>query len=123
VPLAIRRHARLTIPALFVLVATVSASCDRLPFGYTPIADVVQKPGSFEGKTVKVQGTVTNVVQLPFAAVRYYTLQQGDAEVVVFARENVPAMGEQISVVGTVSSVAVVGATSIGLHLTEERRW
>ena len=108
---------------LLLVVATLSAGCDRLPFGYTPIADIVQKSGSFEGKTVKVKGTVTNVVQLPFAELRYYTLRQGDAEVVVFTHDNVPGMGEQISVVGTVTSVAIVGATSIGLHITEQRHW
>jgi hypothetical protein len=121
--LNVARQARLTIQVLCVVVAMASVGCERLPFGYTSIADVARKAGSYEGQTVKVQGQVSNVVQLPFAEVRYYVLRQNEAEVVVFTRQNVPAVGEQISVVGTVSSVAIVGATSIGLHLTEQRRW
>ncbi|HXQ21705.1 MAG TPA: hypothetical protein VN812_08525 [Candidatus Acidoferrales bacterium] len=121
--LAGRRRTRVTIQLLVVVVTMASVGCDRLPFGYTSIGDVVRKAGSYEGKTVKLRGTVTDVVQLPLAEIRYYVLRQDDAEVVVFARENVPASGDEVSVVGTVSSVAIVGATSIGLHLTEQRRW
>ena len=108
--------------ALLVL-ATLSAGCDRLGFGYTPISDVVKNAGSYEGKPVKVRGKVIDVVQLPVAGVRYYVLREGDAELLVVPTENVPAMGAQVSVVGTVSSLAIVGETSIGLHLSEERRW
>ncbi|MFI5365904.1 MAG: hypothetical protein ACHQ4J_09780 [Candidatus Binatia bacterium] len=121
--LAGRRRTRVTTQLLVAVVTMASVGCDRLPFGYTSIGDVVRKAGSYEGKTVKLRGTVTDVVQLPLAEIRYYVLRQDDAEVVVFARENVPASGDEVSVVGTVSSVAIVGATSIGLHLTEQRRW
>jgi hypothetical protein len=122
-PLAGRRGTRLTLQLLVAMVTMGSVGCDRLPLGYTSIADVVRNAGSYEGKAVKVQGKVTDVMQLPLAELRYYVLRQDDAEVVVFARENVPAIGEEVSAVGTVSSVAIVGATSIGLHLTEQRRW
>lgn len=123
VPLAGRPPIRVAIQLFVAVLTMTSVGCDRLPFGYTSIADVVRKAGSYEGTTVKVQGKVTDVVQLPLADIRYYVLRQDAAEVVVFARENVPAIGEEVSVAGTVSSVAIVGATSIGLHLTEQRRW
>lgn len=116
-----RRSLLRMVQALLVL--ALLSGCDRLGFGYTPISDIVQKAGSYEGKTVKVRGKVSDVVQFPLGGVRYYTLRDHDAELLVVAAENVPAMGEQVSVVGTVSSVAIVGEKSLGLHLTEQRRW
>lgn len=122
----IRRHLRAALPLRAVdalLVLALLSACDRFGFGYTPIGDIVQKAGSYEGKTVKVRGKVGDVVQLPVGSVRYYMLREGDAELMVVPAENMPAMGEQVSVVGTVSSLAIVGGTSIGLLLTEQRRW
>ncbi len=106
-----------------ILVVVLATGCDRLGIGYTSIRDIAQKPSAYEGKTVKVRGEVSDVVQVPVAGLRYYTLRDGDAELFVVPSENVPAMGERTSVTGVVSSIAVVGGTSIGLHLTEERRW
>ncbi len=121
-----RRQVRAAPPSraihALLLLALLSA-CNRLGFGYTPISDIVQKAGSYEGKTVKVRGKVGDVVQLPIGGVRYYMLREGDAELMVVPAENVPAMGEQVSVVGTVSGLAIVGGTNIGLLLTEQRRW
>ena len=111
-----------TVRMLFVL-ALILAGCERLPVGYTSISDLVQKPANYEGRTVKVRGQVIDVVQLPLPSVRYYHLREGVAEILVWATNHAPATGEQVSVVGTVSSVAIVGSASIGLHLTEQRRW
>ena len=105
------------------LLSIAASGCDRLPFGYLSVSEVVQKAGAYEGKTVKVKGAVSDVVQLPFVAFRYYVIKQGDAEIVVFPSGNVPAKGDQVSVIGTVSSLAVVGDTSIGLHIIEKEHW
>ncbi|MFN8624919.1 MAG: hypothetical protein U0587_02880 [Candidatus Binatia bacterium] len=105
-----------------VLLASLAA-CDRLPVGYTPVADIVRAPGRYENKQVKVRGEVTDVVKLPFPDVRYYHLRDGDAEIMVFAGETVPGLGDRVSVVGTVNSPAIVGGVGLGLHMTEQRRW
>ncbi len=118
-PFRCRAH---TVHVLLVL-ALILVGCQRLPVGYTSISDLVQKPANYEGRTVKVRGQVTDVVQLSLPSVRYYHLQEGDAEILVWATEHAPATGEQVSVVGTVSSMAIAGSASIGLHLTEQRRW
>ena len=114
------RH-RVFAPLVLVLVAL--AACDRLPFGYTPVADIIRAPGSYESKEVKVRGQVTDVAELPFPDVRYYSLRDGDAEIIVFAGESVPGVGDRVSVAGTVDSPAIIGGVGIGLHMTERRRW
>ena len=78
--------------ALIFLLASLAA-CDRLPFGYTPIAELLSAPGEYEGKTVKVHGRVVDAVKLPLVELRYYTLRDGDAEVAVSAASTVPAVG------------------------------
>jgi hypothetical protein len=118
---AIRCRAH-TVRVLFVL-ALILVGCERPPVGYTSISDLVLRPANYEGKTVKVRGQVTDVVQLPLPSVRYYHLREGDAEILVWATEHLPATGEQVSVVGTVSSMGIVDSAGVGLHLTEQRRW
>lgn len=115
--------ARRRICPPLVLVVLAVAGCDRLPFGYTPIADIVRAPGSYEDKQVKVRGEVTDVVKLPFPDFRYYTLRDGDAEIAVYAAATVPGLGDRVSVVGTVNSPAIIAGVGIGLHMTEQRRW
>jgi hypothetical protein len=109
------------VPLVLLLVSL--AGCDRLPVGYTAVADIVRAPGSYENKQVKVRGEVTDAVKLPFPDVRYYSLREGDAEITVFAAETVPGVGDRVSVVGTVNSPAIIGGVGLGLHLTEQRRW
>jgi len=106
-----------------LLLALILVGCQGLPVGYTSISDLVQKPANYEGRTVKVHGQVTDVVQLPFPSVRYYHLREGDVEILVWATDHAPATGAQVSVIGTVSSTAIVGNAGSGLHLTEQRRW
>jgi hypothetical protein len=109
-----------SVVALCVLAVS---GCQRLPFGYVALADLVHAPGEYEGKTVKTRGEVKDVVKLPLPDLRYYVLKDGDAEIVVFAATTVPAIGAHISVVGRVSSPAIIGGTAIGLHLTEQEHW
>ncbi len=114
------RH-RVVAPLILVLLAL--AGCDRLPFGYTPVADIIRAPGSYENKQVTVHGEVTDVVKLPFPDVHYYSLRDGDAEIIVFVGESVPGIGDRVSVAGTVNSPAIIGGVGLGLHMTEQRRW
>jgi len=98
-----------------------ASACEWWPFGYTSIADVVQSPGDYEGKTVKVRGRVSETAE-PAASSRYYVLRQGDAELTVFTGEPVPPVGAEVSVIGTAESATIVGGVGLGLHLREQRR-
>jgi hypothetical protein len=112
------RASRLALLTLALLVA-----CDRLPFGYTRIAQILRAPGQYDGKTVKVQGRVKDAVKLPIADARYYVLDQDGATIFVIPASGVPAIDTTVSVVGTVSSPAIIGGVGLGIHLREQRRW
>ena len=109
--------------SLMAVCVLAVSGCQRSPFGYVALADLVHAPGEYEGKIVKTRGEVKDVVKLPLPDLRYYLLKDGDAEIVVFAATTVPAVGAHISVVGRVSSPAIIGGTAIGLHLTEQEHW
>jgi hypothetical protein len=117
-----RLRSRSTTLAVLIAAMTFTA-CDWLPVGYTPIAELLRAPGEYEGKTVKVRGRVIDAVKLPIVELRYYALRDGDAELVVCASNSVPAVGAQVTVVGTVDNAAIIGGQAIGLHLVEQRRW
>jgi hypothetical protein len=107
--------------AFLTLVALIA--CDRLPFGYTKIAEILRAPGQYDGKTVKIQAHVKDAVKLPIADARYYVLDQDGATIFVIPASGLPAVDTIVSVVGTVSSPAIIGGVGIGVHLREQRRW
>ena len=45
----------------FSLATVMLAGCDYLPFGYTPIKDIVAAPANFDGKEVKLKGKVKEI--------------------------------------------------------------
>lgn len=118
------RHRALSRTAtLGFLLAATFVACDWLPLGYTPIAELLRAPGEYEGKTVKIRGKVIDAVKLPIVELRYYTLRDGEAEIIVCAGNSIPALGAEVTVVGTVDNAAIIGGQAIGLHLIEQRRW
>ena len=96
--------------------------CQYMPFGYTPIKDIIQNPAKYERKEVKIRGVVSQVTKIPFVEVNFYTLSEEGYQIVVVAKETVPALQDKLSVAGTVENVAIVGKESIGLHVKESHR-
>ena len=39
------------------------SGCDYLPFGFTPVKEIVASPAQFEGKEVRVRGKVKDITQ------------------------------------------------------------
>jgi hypothetical protein len=98
------------------------AGCDYMPFGYTPIGEINRSPGRFEGKEIRVRGTVTNLNKLPFLEIKIYTLRDETGEITVFTESTLPAMGETIGVKVAVKTTAIVGEQSYGLRLEEIKK-
>jgi hypothetical protein len=112
---------KLRIFTLTVLLITI-AGCDYLPFGYTGIKDVVQNPAAYEGKEIKIKGTVSNVTKIPFIEMKVYSLKDKGGEITVITDGPLPAANEKIAVRGRVSSIAIVGGESFGLKVKEIKR-
>jgi len=99
------------------------SACIYSPFGYTSIKSIVQNPSQYQGKEVKVRGTVSGVTQIPFVNSRFYTLTEDNYQIVVTTKGALPAQGESVAVAGIVDNVAIIGNESIGQHIRETERW
>src|SRR4030042_395730 len=91
------------------------SGCDYLPFGFTPVKEIVTSPAQFEGKEVRVKGKVKDIVKVPLVDLKLYVLDDGSGEVTVMTGENLPAVNETVSLKGVVESMATMGGESIGL--------
>lgn len=105
-----------------LLAALALAGCDYLPFGYTPVQDIVAAPANFEGKEVKLKGTVRSVTKLPLLNVKTYTLRDDTAEITVATEGNLPAVNDRVALKGTVKSAVILGGQSVGLRVEESKR-
>lgn len=95
------------------------AGCDYLPVGFTPIGEIVQSPGSFEGKTIKVRGEVTGVTKIPLFEFKSYTLRDDSGEILVLTEGALPILNKPTAIKAQVKTMAIVNDQSIGLRLIE----
>ena len=120
--MASRRHVLRRILGVYALSATVAfAACDKIALGADPIGDLVQNPSAYQGKTVKIAGTVTNALQVPFVGARLYTVRDKTGQIAVVTYGELPAVGQKVVARGMFSTVATLGIQSVGPHITVAR--
>jgi hypothetical protein len=112
----IARHFAAAALALAAVLSLVG--CDY--FGFTPVKDIVAAPAQFEGKEVKIKGTVGSPVQL--LNLRTFAVKDETGEIMVTTNGSLPPAGAQVAVKGTVKSVVIVGGKSAGLRVEETQR-
>jgi hypothetical protein len=100
---------------------TALAGCDYLPFGYTPVKEVAANPAAFEGKEVKLKGTVADAVRLPVLG-QAYTLEQDGAQLFVVTHGELPAVKSEVALKGTVRSAVIIGGKALGTQIEETKR-
>lgn len=98
------------------------SGCAYLPFGQTPLKEIVASPAQFEGKEVRIRGKVKDIVKIPLINLSMYVVDDGSGEITVMAQDKLPAMDETVSVTGVVESAAILGGQSIGLRIKELKR-
>lgn len=102
-----------------ILSATLLASCAARQ---VRIADLKDRPGRYEDKTVSISGTVTSSVRVPLLP-GYYKVDDGSGEItVVSTRGRAPSAGARVQVKGRVNEIASFGTQSVGLHIEERDR-
>ena len=106
-----------------ILLGLLLSGCDYLPFGQTPVKEIVAAPAQFEGKEVRVRGKVKDVTKIPLINLSMYTVDDGSGEIIVMAQDKLPAMDETVNVRGVVESAAILGGQSIGLRIKETKRY
>jgi len=98
------------------------AGCDYLPFGYTPIGEILKSPGRFEGEPVRVRGEVVEITKIPFIESKTYTLRDGTGSILVVTEGSLPALHKTIVIKAEVKTMAILDEQSFGLRLTEIER-
>src|SRR5262245_61021895 len=104
--------------ALTLAAAVLLAGCDRI--GYTSIKAIANEPVKYEGKEVKIKGTVAAPLQLP--GVRTFVVKDDTGEIQVTTTGSLPASGAEVAVKGTVKSAMLVSGKSLGLRIEEKQR-
>ena len=102
-----------------LLAAAALAACDYLPTGYTEIRLILENPTQFEGKEVKVRGTVVDVMKIPILEIRVFMLSDGTGQIPIQTTGSVPAAKQNVSLKGRVESTAIIGGQSLGLRIME----
>ena len=113
---------RCVLLAAAIAAAMLLAGCDYLPFGYTPIKDIVAAPANFEGKEVKLKGKVKDISRLPIVELKSFVLQDDTGEISVHTQGDLPAVDDKMVLRGTVTSPAIIGGQALGLHVRETKR-
>ena len=101
---------------LFVACVLAAPACG--PFRTTPIGDIVQNPAAFEGKTVRVAGTVVDSANL--LVVKFYHVEDATGRIAVVAHDAVPLRAARVQVTGKVHQAFVLGDQSLTV-IVEER--
>jgi hypothetical protein len=107
---------------LFFFALLAATGCEKLPFGYTKVGDIVKNPAAFDGKAIKIHGKVVNVTKLPIIEKKFYSLDDGTGQILVTTEQNVPGMGDNVAVEVRIESMAIGNNESVGLHATELKR-
>ena len=101
--------------AVLAVLLLLGASCSR--FFSTPIKDILDNPAAYEGKVVKVEGSVVDSANL--LIVKYYHLEDATGRIVVVARRAVPLRGARVTVRGTVHQAFALGDQNLTVIFEE----
>ena len=112
---------RLTAPLSTALLgAILLTSCSARS---VRIADLKDRPGKYDEKTIAVSGVVTSSWGVPLAPYQLYNVSDGTGEITVLSRSGrAPSTGAQVKVKGRINEIASLGGRSVGLHLEERDR-
>jgi len=108
---------------VFLLWIAVMAGCDYAPWGYTDIGEITKAPAGFEGRQIKIKGTVTDTLKVPLTNVKVYKLKDGTGEISIFASSDLPAQNGTVAVKGKVANAVAIGGVAMGTYFTEEKRF
>lgn len=93
---------RVAHAAVFLLALS---ACGR--FFTTSVKEVLENPAAYEGKSVRLEGTVVDATNL--LVVKFYHLEDATGRIAVVARKAVPLRGAHVVVAGTVHQAFAIG--------------
>lgn len=101
---------------LLVLVAGLAAGCK----GTTPIRDILDDPGRYADKTVRIAGDVTSAVGVFGTGI--YEVDDGTGKLAVVAKGGgVPREGARVGVEGRIRPGFTIGTQTLTVMIEEQR--
>jgi hypothetical protein len=94
---------KLTVCLVFL--ACIAIACDSLPA--THISKILDNPQDYNGKSVTVEGEVTEISSLLF--MKYFVLDDGTGTMAVVTLMPLPEKGKKMRVKGVVNKVFPLG--------------
>lgn len=99
------------------------AACDQSAMmGLSTIGEITQGATTFEGREVKLKGTASQLLKMPFTESKGYRLKDSTGEIVVWTTGLMPGEGEEVIVRGRVENTVILAGQSYGLALKEIER-
>lgn len=100
---------------------TLLAACGQMT-PPTPIKDIAADSARFEGKEVRIRGTVSQITKIPFLDLHEYTVRDAGGEIAVTPKDKLPAMDEAVTVKGVVENAAIIGGQGLRPRIRETLR-
>ncbi len=95
------------ITASLILAVLVLTACKGI-FS-TPIKKIIDNPRDFDGRTVTISGKVKEV--FAFFFIKYFTVDDGTAEITVVTKRPLPKKGSNVRITGKVREMFALGET------------
>lgn len=110
----------------FILLLTIQLlACDSSPNVqiFNKAAEITANPLTWEGRSVRLKGTVSNQLAVPFVDSALYELRDETGTIHIVSKGGLPAKGETVALTGKVKNTVVFGSVSMGLVVMEESRF
>jgi cytochrome c-type biogenesis protein CcmE len=98
--------------AMAILAMTLGIGCQKLREEVNPkIAEILKNPRNFDGKDVRVTGTVTDAFSVYRAG--YFRISDGSGTIAVVTSQISPRQGDQIEAHGVVEQAYTIGSNQM----------
>ena len=89
----------------------------------TPIGEINESPINFDGKEVRLKGIPKEATRIPLIKLKTYVLEDDTGEITIFTSDDLPVMGEELSIRVRVESLAIIMGEPLGMTVVELERY
>lgn len=92
------------------------------PEVFHTVSKILASPAEWEGRQVRLKGTVSGLFSVAFVDHKVYSLKDETGEITVLAMVQAPALGERVAITGVAKNLVMIGTFSTGLVIYEKAR-
>ncbi|MDH5552469.1 MAG: hypothetical protein OEX82_03980 [Nitrosomonas sp.] len=89
----------------------------------TRIGEINASPINFDGKEVRLKGIPKDATRIPLVKLKTYVLEDDTGEITIFTSDDLPVMGEELSIRVRVESLAIIMGEPLGMTVVELERY